>query len=115
MTDKPCYDHDCTTCVFLGHYGAADLYVHPSGHKTVIARYSSKGSDYASGLFATGLLDLNEAKRRAVERGILSIQEYPVRCAICADTGEHKDNFTNCAVYCNCVAGVSARERDGVL
>lgn len=50
--DTPRYTHDCTNCNFLGQYKEFDLYVCAVGKKisTVIARYSSNGPDYASGL-----------------------------------------------------------------
>lgn len=75
-SNKSRYVHDCYTCVFLGQHGDADLYVHPRGHITVIARYSNDGSDYASGLSASGIPDLTEARRRAVERGVLVLDAY---------------------------------------
>lgn len=51
---RPKYTHDCTNCVFIG-VGAycekdVDWYVCKSGSdkRTVLARYSDKGSDYSS-------------------------------------------------------------------
>lgn len=71
------FEHDCPNCVFLGQYGKADLWVHPTEFQTVIARFSSEDSDYTSGLvFVPVDDDLKEAHRRAVERGLLTGQEY---------------------------------------
>ena len=57
---KPNYTHDCKQCLFLGEIVAGgklcDLYFCPQGGlTTVIARYSSEGADYASGMPAVGL------------------------------------------------------------
>lgn len=58
---KPRYEHDCSTCIFLEQYKTYDLYYCPIGKKeptphvlggSVIARYSSVGSEYTSGDFA---------------------------------------------------------------
>ncbi len=69
------YQHDCTACVYLGHFEEYDLYVCPQGGiPTVIARFSSEGPDYQSGLDAgkSGLLPfLAEAYSRAVSNGLL--------------------------------------------
>lgn len=47
----PKFQHDCKTCVFLGHYEGHDLYWHPGRiETTVIARFGSEGHEYASGL-----------------------------------------------------------------
>jgi hypothetical protein len=51
----PRYDHDCQACEFLGQYKEFDLYYCPQTKKedifggSVIARRSSKDSDYMSG------------------------------------------------------------------
>jgi hypothetical protein len=70
---KPFFVHDCDTCTFLGSIDGHDLYVHTSDlHPTVIARWSSDGPDYFSGLvFADHNPLLGEAKRRAVELNLL--------------------------------------------
>jgi len=48
---KPIHEHDCSRCLFLGTHKSHDLYFcEQSGHPTVIARYSSKGSEYISGV-----------------------------------------------------------------
>lgn len=52
---KPQYEHDCTSCTFLGSHRDHDLYACESGcpgyaWPTVIARHSSEISDYMSGL-----------------------------------------------------------------
>ena len=47
--EQPMYEHDCKSCKFLGNADNADLYCCTSGgQKTVIARFSSEGSDYQS-------------------------------------------------------------------
>lgn len=80
----PLYEHDCCRCVYLGQYKLtaserADLYVCASSLRpTVIARYSSSGPDYTSGLEASYGLnpDLTEARRRAEARGLLEFNVY---------------------------------------
>lgn len=75
--DQPQYHHDCDQCTFLGNFRTNatnyDLYhCNQSGvGPTVIARFSSRGGDYLSGLvFAHRNTSLGEAKRRAVEKGL---------------------------------------------
>lgn len=50
---KPIFTHDCDSCTFLGSAVIEgkefDLY-HCAYEPTVIARFSSEGADYASGL-----------------------------------------------------------------
>ena len=68
------FQHDCDKCHPLGEFGDADLYYCDQniGGPTVIARYSNEGGDYQSGLvFADKIPALREAKRRAVEAGLL--------------------------------------------
>ena len=70
---EPRHDHDCDRCVFLGHHGTDDLYVCPD-EPTVIARHSSEGGNYSSGLSFVGprgIAALTEAYDRAVARGLL--------------------------------------------
>jgi hypothetical protein len=69
MTDeKPHFEHDCTWCVFLGHYRDADLYICPGN--SIIARFSSDGPDYESGFCAIKHYPrLQEAAIRAQARG----------------------------------------------
>jgi hypothetical protein len=69
----PRYEHDCDVCSFLGQHGDADLYVCSFSKRpqTVIARYSDEPHDYASGL-GSRVPDLQEAERRARERGMLA-------------------------------------------
>jgi hypothetical protein len=70
---KPLFVHDCDQCIFLGSFNDCDLYVHTSPiWPTVIARWSSDGPDYYSGLmFADTRPELGEAKRRAESLGLL--------------------------------------------
>jgi hypothetical protein len=83
--DQPLYEHDCDNCAYLGQFKqsdlrALDLYVHPGKETTVIARFSSEGSDYSSGLdFAYSAQIKNdatspllEAKKRAVKAGLIN-------------------------------------------
>lgn len=57
----PKFKHDCTSCVYLGHFEDHDLYYCPND-PTVIARFGDEGPDYGSGLpFAeTPLAELSE-------------------------------------------------------
>lgn len=72
-TEPPRFTHDCTRCVFLGQHGPDDLYFHPDERQTVIARWGSIPQDYSSGLAGADFLPaLGEAKRRAVEMGLLA-------------------------------------------
>lgn len=85
--EQPFYIHDCTRCNFLGRYVAPegikyDLYHHGSEFETtVIARFSSDGPDYTSGLcFAISAeLDgrhdhpLYVAMKRAEEQGFMPL------------------------------------------
>lgn len=70
---NPMFQHDgCANCVFLGTYQhTSDLWYCPQGGlPTVIARTSSNGPDYISGMYsAPHIPALAEAKRRAVSRG----------------------------------------------
>jgi hypothetical protein len=72
--DTPQHKHDCARCTFLGRFKSADLYhcMQFGTMPTVIARYSSEGADYASGLPSahTGNPDLLAAKERAAARGL---------------------------------------------
>ncbi len=80
MLETPQFVHDCDRCVFLGRYQHGDgvnydLYYADHGGlpDTVIARFGDEGSEYQSGLsFADGTLaELTEAKRRAIEKGLM--------------------------------------------
>jgi hypothetical protein len=75
---EPQYQHDCDRCVFLGRATApeqdmlplADLWLCPcdSGAHTLIRRYSSEGSDYASGPIKGSLQDARTWQRDASYR-----------------------------------------------
>lgn len=78
---NPRYKHDCNSCIFLGQYAIADLYacIHNGRISTVIARYSNRDNDYASGLSAVregGIVVLIEAFHRAVLKGYLPREPY---------------------------------------
>lgn len=70
------FQHDCEKCKPLGEFGDADLYYCDSqavGGATVIARYSSEGGDYQSGLvFADKIPALGEARNRAIAAGYMT-------------------------------------------
>lgn len=73
---KPLYEHDCPVCIFLGTFRAHDLYLCVNEPVTVLARWSSDGPDYLSGMcFVPDDLLLREACARAVEREARSTQE----------------------------------------
>ncbi len=68
------FQHDCDNCKPLGEFGDADLYYcnQQIGGPTLIARYSSDGADYISGLcFADKVPALGEARKRAFDAGYL--------------------------------------------
>jgi len=72
---KPRFEHDCSCCHFLGSHGSADLWVHPGElyNESVIARFSSEGSDYKSGTpFIVNDPNLAQAARLAIECGLLN-------------------------------------------
>lgn len=75
---EPRFEHDCDKCIFLGHYNEHDLYFCPQGGSpTVIARWSSDGPDYISGLALVKSSEvLQMAQRRAMEIGLFI--SYPV-------------------------------------
>lgn len=93
MTTKPNFVHDCEGCIFLGTYEwekqSFDLYTCKQGVNwpTVIARFSSDGPDYLSGLEIAIQLETNprddddrthplvEAMKRAKEHGHLTKKE----------------------------------------
>lgn len=70
---SPHFEHDCKMCVYLGDYVSKgviyDLYV--CSYKdmiidTLIARYSSDGPDYCSGIYFTRTIPMiEEAYERA--------------------------------------------------
>ena len=75
---EPHYQHDCDMCQFLGHYKGADLYYCRMDvlEETVVARRSSDGPDYISGMEFTGVSDLlGMALRRAMELGLIERRE----------------------------------------
>jgi len=75
---EPQYQHDCERCVFLGRATApeqdtlplADLWLCPSdsGAHTLIRRYSSEGSEYASSPIKGSLQDARTWQRAASRR-----------------------------------------------
>ena len=66
------HTHDCDKCYPLGELGEYDLYFCEQGGTlpTVIARYSSNGPDYMSGLPSL-LPPLQEAEKRARIVGLI--------------------------------------------
>ena len=74
MIEKPRYEHDCSSCYFLGQYEEYDLYYCDQtflNFPTVIARFGDDGPDYTSGLALATQPPLSEAKRRAIQMGLL--------------------------------------------
>ena len=75
LRDCPCYEHNCSACVFLGRYGTYDLYACVPKEKmtTVVARYDNEPSEYSSGIeFANGTdSPLSEAFERALGAGLI--------------------------------------------
>lgn len=97
-TVAPLHQHDCSCCHFLGRYRIdqveADLYAHSGKHMpTVIARFSSDGPDYASGLYSAygNSPDLSEARRRAVLLGVLDYDVYQALDYAKPDTPEFEE------------------------
>lgn len=86
MSNKTHYEHDCDCCQYLGDYKSKDtifdLYSHGEGNDCeLIARYSSEGGDYSSGLiFAYVEKDsshpLVEAKRRDLKEKLLDEKTF---------------------------------------
>lgn len=73
QSEDPQFTHDCDQCTFLGRHKEFDLYHCLQGGKmpTVLARWSSNGPDYKSGLpFIVRDPDMAEAWRRADARGL---------------------------------------------
>ena len=69
----PLYTHDCEMCLFLGIYEGMDLYFCPQlGNPTLVARRSSDGADYTSGVeFVESVPALAIARLRAQTLGFL--------------------------------------------
>jgi hypothetical protein len=80
VIQTPKYIHDCEECEYLGQYAEADLYFHKGALATLIARFSSEPSDYASVpawinydegcSYDLGRGYIREARRRASEMGL---------------------------------------------
>lgn len=72
MSDEsPKFMHDCSQCVFLGHFQKHDLYYCPD-EKTLTARFDHDDTDCLIALAeATSAPILGEAFKRAKERGLL--------------------------------------------
>lgn len=81
------YDHDCESCVFLGPYQQFDLYYCGDLGRlsTVIARWSSDGPDYASGMcfaVARTIEELAVALDRAVQMGLCDKAGVPLQRSV---------------------------------
>jgi len=79
----PVFEHDCDKCVFLGHYEKHDLYYCGENIGTVIARWSSNGPDYASGV-PLGIIPLRDEGMYSSE---LAAKILRVAYLIAADLG----------------------------
>lgn len=70
---SPLFVHDCEVCHFLGDFQGKDLYFCPES-KTLIARHSSDGSDYSSGISFVGrYAAITEAFNRAYRQGLIQL------------------------------------------
>ena len=74
--NSPRYRHDCPICTFLGREHDFDLYYcggAEGGLETVLARFSSEGQRYKSGLSFVGHdPELTEAYKRAKDKGLIT-------------------------------------------
>ena len=53
---KPIFEHDCSHCIFLGHFDNHDLYHCNHTRETFLARYGNEGHEYKSGkVFSYGM------------------------------------------------------------
>lgn len=72
---KPLFVHDCSCCTYLGTTDTKqDLYFCKQGsiEDTVIARFSSEGPDYKSGIyFAHRIPELGQALMLARQQGLV--------------------------------------------
>lgn len=68
------HKHDCNECDFLGSWGREDLYFcGDSAMPTVIARHSSDGGDYVSGMTLIAYIPaLAIAHSLAVQAGLIT-------------------------------------------
>ncbi len=75
---KTLHQHDSESCTFLGTVDNQDLYFSEQGGfgATVIARYGSDGPDYFSGLCFSKEGILRIAAERAIEKGLLTREEW---------------------------------------
>jgi hypothetical protein len=73
--ENPKYKHDCDQCIYLGIYEDYDLYFCKQGGKspTVLARFGNAGPEYLSGLGMSYTPSLQEAEKRAKDKGLLQI------------------------------------------
>ena len=78
--EQPVHEHDCTECVFLGSFISVksetyDMYIHPSGDRTLIARYGTLGEYISCPLaYVEGYKPgtaIYEAYQRAKARGLV--------------------------------------------
>lgn len=80
--EMPRFTHDCSCCTFLGRHNSRgedwDLYVHTTGHPTVLARWGCEGPEYTSGLEGSysQTSPLTEARIRAQKLGLLQYDVY---------------------------------------
>ena len=92
MIELPIFEHDCDNCKFLGSLkninGECDLYCHPPNkdgyNESLIIRYSSEPSNYASGIIFAYIADMKKeydshyyiAMKKAIELGFIKQKEY---------------------------------------
>jgi len=48
IRDTMKFEHDCESCSFIRHIGGMDIYLCKGPDPSIIALFSSKGSDYTS-------------------------------------------------------------------
>ena len=72
----PLFPNSSSAQTFLGSFDGHDLYFDPQiTIPTVIARFGPEGPDYKSGIpLAAVDGHLAEAKRRAIQRGLISLK-----------------------------------------
>jgi hypothetical protein len=83
--DQPKHEHDCSKCLFQGHYDGADWYICLSnGPQSVIKRYSSDTPDYWSMPFDMVTSAAYETVAKGVEGHYMAMMELAEARAIVA-------------------------------
>ena len=87
MKNIPNHKHDCDNCTHLGSSESTDYYVCRRGtgsfNTTLIARYSSDGPDYGSGVQGYTINPhINLAGNLALDQGLITIKEINQYCPV---------------------------------